>query len=186
MSKEISYGYCHCGCNQKTKLIDRNNKNTGLIKGQPNKFLRGHNNYSRNGGKVKRSGGYMLQKVYNHPNENQAGYIPYSHFVVEKVLGKFLPNNCEVHHVNGICDDDRHKNLVVCQDRAYHKLIHRRQRAFDACGNANWRKCWICKQYDDPKNIYIYSDGKYEKTYHNKCANEYNKKNKLKKASKEG
>lgn len=39
---EIPYGYCHCGCGNKTKLSDVNNAPRGLIKGQPYKFIRGH------------------------------------------------------------------------------------------------------------------------------------------------
>lgn len=31
--------------------------------------------------------------------------------------------------------------------------MHQRLRAYEACGNADWVKCSICKQYDDPKNL---------------------------------
>ena len=181
MPNEIPYGYCHCGCGKKTKIAKENRKKIGWVKGQPVKFLLGHNGRLRKGGEVKHTEGYILQKVDNHPNGTQTGYIQRSHFVVEKILGKYLPKNCEVHHVNEIRDDDEPKNLVVCQDRAYHFLLHRRQRALKACGHANWRKCTYCKQYDDPENLYIYTNGKYERTYHNKCANEHNKKRKLEK-----
>lgn len=39
---EIPYGYCHCGCGQKTKLSDCNNSLRGLVKGQPRRFVFGH------------------------------------------------------------------------------------------------------------------------------------------------
>lgn len=39
---EIPYGYCHCGCGQKTKLAYKNDARWGHIKGQPRKFCLGH------------------------------------------------------------------------------------------------------------------------------------------------
>jgi hypothetical protein len=41
-SDAIPYGFCHCGCGQKTKLERQNNKKKGVIKGQPRLFLMGH------------------------------------------------------------------------------------------------------------------------------------------------
>lgn len=70
--------------------------------------------------------------------------------VAEAAIGRALPRGAVVHHINGVRDDNRPSNLVVCPSHAYHALLHRRQRALDACGNAEWRKCPICKQYDHP------------------------------------
>lgn len=39
----IAYGYCHCGCGEKTALIKNNNARLGMIKGKPNNFITGHN-----------------------------------------------------------------------------------------------------------------------------------------------
>lgn len=41
---EIDYGYCHCGCGQKTALAKRNYKDRGILKGQPLKHIQGHGN----------------------------------------------------------------------------------------------------------------------------------------------
>lgn len=68
-------------------------------------------------------------------------------------LGKDLPKGVEVHHINGIRWDNRPENLVICPDRAYHKLIDQRTKAFETCGHADWIKCYTCKQYDDPLNF---------------------------------
>lgn len=72
--------------------------------------------------------------------------------LAEKALGKPLPIDAEVHHGN-----EKHDNtcLVICQDRAYHMLLHRRTKALQECGHANWLKCQFCKTYDDPKNLKI-------------------------------
>lgn len=34
-SNEIPYGYCHCGCGQKTRISDKNITRLGWVKGQP-------------------------------------------------------------------------------------------------------------------------------------------------------
>lgn len=43
----IPYGYCQCGCGRKTGLADRMNPKHGHVKGQPYRFLRGHNTRGR-------------------------------------------------------------------------------------------------------------------------------------------
>lgn len=41
-SSEIPYGYCHCGCGQKTKLATRIHKRLGYIVGEPLRFVNRH------------------------------------------------------------------------------------------------------------------------------------------------
>lgn len=43
-TNEIPYGYCHCGCGQKTQIAPYSRKECGWIIGQPIKFIHGHNN----------------------------------------------------------------------------------------------------------------------------------------------
>ena len=76
--------------------------------------------------------------------------------IVENILGKRLPTEAQVHHVDENGKNNAHTNLVVCPSQAYHKLLHRRQRALDACGNANWLKCSFCKKWGDPQNLDVY------------------------------
>lgn len=91
-------------------------------------------------------------------SKNSNGYIQIGgvkkkqHILVaERALGKPLPKGALVHHVNERRDDNRNENLVICPSLAYHALIHQRMRALAACGNADWRKCPLCKRYDDPR-----------------------------------
>lgn len=49
-------------------------------------------------------------------------------WIVEQALGKPLPHNAEIHHLNGDKTDNRPCNLVVCPDKAYHGLLEARQR----------------------------------------------------------
>lgn len=41
-SNEIPYGYCHCGCGQKTTLAKATNTRDGTVKGQPCRYLPHH------------------------------------------------------------------------------------------------------------------------------------------------
>ena len=133
--------FCECGCGNLAPLSKITNRRFGYIKGKPVRFISGHQfkvypPKHLNGGKSFTDSGYMLIKVQNHPRANANGYVREHILVVEKVLGRFLPKGVEVHHINGKRNDNRPENLIVCQDSAYHKLIHQRQRAFDACGHA--------------------------------------------------
>lgn len=38
----IPYGYCHCGCGEKANIADRTRPKQGLVKGEPRRFVRGH------------------------------------------------------------------------------------------------------------------------------------------------
>ena len=99
------------------------------------------------------SKGYPLIYEPTHPKANNRGYVHEHVLIAEKALGKFLPKGCEVHHIDKNKIDVSSGNLVICQDRAYHMLLHQRQRAFDACGNANFRKCVHCKLYSDHETM---------------------------------
>lgn len=45
-TNEIPYGYCHCGCGQKTNPAQYTNRKIGWVKGQPLLFVHGHNQRS--------------------------------------------------------------------------------------------------------------------------------------------
>lgn len=75
--------------------------------------------------------------------------------IAKKALGHALPPNAEVHHVDGNGLNNTNGNLVICPDKAYHRLLHVRQNAMDRCGNPNMRRCYICGQWDSPANMYI-------------------------------
>ena len=96
--------------------------------------------------------GYKRVYKPDHPRAGINGQVYEHTLIAEKALDKLLPKGVEVHHYGKKTDNTK---LVICQDQAYHKLLHQRMRAFKACGHAYWRKCQFCKQYDDTKTLYI-------------------------------
>ena len=57
--------------------------------------------------------GYWLVRKPNHPFARKNGYVMRSHLVMEKFLGRYLETWENVHHINGIKDDDRIENLKI-------------------------------------------------------------------------
>lgn len=129
----------------------------------------------RCGGPVAGPSGYRIIVVPGHPRAKKTkGLTPYvlEHIVIaEAALGKPLPPKAVVHHHNKNRADNRNQNLVICNDTAYHSLLHTRMEAMAATGNPNFRRCNLCKQYDDPLNLTI-SAGH---CHHRACAGKYSK-----------
>jgi hypothetical protein len=42
----IPYGYCRCGCGEKTRISEINHKHHGYVKGQPRYYVNGHRHRS--------------------------------------------------------------------------------------------------------------------------------------------
>lgn len=71
------------------------------------------------------------------------GYVPEHVLIAESVIGKKLPAKAMVHHSNGDRLDNRRENLVICENREYHALIHQRIRVV-ARGGSPSRDKWCC------------------------------------------
>lgn len=151
---------CECGCGLPAPIATRTRRERGQVRGQPVRFIRGHTHF--NGYRKRHRDGYSMVNV--------GGRYVLEHVVVaERALGKPLPPSAQVHHVNEDRGDNRPENLVVCESDAYHKLLHQRRRALDACGNAGWRKCPYCKTYGNPADM-IKHGNMYE---HGDCVRAY-------------
>ena len=110
------------------------------------------------------------KQVYipDHPYCTKSGQVREYRLEVEKAIGRYLKPEEQVHHHYNA---DGSVTLVLCPDQAYHRLLHRREEALRYCGHADWRKCVLCKQYDDPKNMCINQN-----KYHKQCNTAYHRK----------
>lgn len=87
--------------------------------------------------------------------------------VAERALGRTLPAGAVIHHADENRQNNAPANLVICPDNSYHKLLHVRMRARDACGNPNWRLCTFCGKHDDPANMRGEKSGRF---VHSACS----------------
>lgn len=170
---QIEPGYCQCGCGQKTNIYKQNVSARGDVKGQPKKYIRGHQprvagekHHRWNPGIIKRNG-YLVCKKPDHPRANKDGFVFEHILVAESMLGRPLEPEEVVHHYGEKTDNSK---IIVCKDRAQHNMLHQRKRALEACGNEEWRKCKYCKKWDHPEHLVI---GK--SSYHIDCQKKYMK-----------
>lgn len=97
--------------------------------------------------KYPRTSRYRKVVRHGHPRSDSQGHVLTHVVVAEAALGKVLPDGAEIHHVNGDSKDNAPANLVICQDAAYHKLLHVRARIVRAGGNPNTHAiCSTCRQ----------------------------------------
>ncbi len=122
---------CECGCGKPVNVAISSNTRTGHIKGKPFRFVKGHNFRGKE----------SPTKSYRERGHQREHVV-----IAEQALGKPLPKGAHVHHV----DEDKHNNananLVICQDAAFHHLLHLRARIVRAGGDPNiQRLCYRCK-----------------------------------------
>lgn len=163
----IEKGLCQCGCGGKTRIAPRTSTEKGWKKGEPLMFINNH--HLRKPWKQQFDFyGYKIISMPNHPRSNKNNYVFEHILITEKALGKPIQKGIPIHHFPS---KENFTHLVLCQNHAYHKLLHIRYRALIACGNPNWRKCVFCKKYDDIKNLYCFPNGYAYK--HRSCSNSY-------------
>jgi len=166
--KKVKIGYCQCGCGQKTNWNRKHKRLSYYILGHNTKML------NWKGGRSVTYAGYV--RIYQPENPKSShGYVLEHILIAQKLVG--INKEFEIHHYGQKSDNDK---IVICENHAFHMLLHQRTRAYFACGHANWRKCTICKQYDDPQNMYISQPAHHQR--HRGCFNEYHKKYKENKA----
>ena len=115
--------------------------------------------------------GYIDRNGYHRKSKN-AKETAVHRLVAEDLTGILLPKNAVIHHVDGNRANNSPSNLVICQDSAYHNLLHARSRALVATGDASARKCCRCGKWDAIDNL----SKSGSQHYHAACNSEHVKK----------
>lgn len=128
---------CRCGCGGITYSRGRyGHRRSG--------FLVGHSSWR--GGVQVTIRGYVRRQMHGHPRADVNGYVMEHVLIAEKALGKPLEEKHPVHHFNEIKSDNANSNLVICEDKPYHRLLHARQRVKQRGGDPDLQKiCCHCQ-----------------------------------------
>ena len=89
------------------------------------KAMSGANSGNFKGYRRKTPKGYIMRYMPEHPCASASGLVAEHRLVMEKQLGFQLPKEFDVHHINGIKDDNRIENLAIVTHGA-HSAIHNR------------------------------------------------------------
>lgn len=128
--EEIPSGLCECGCGQPTGIAKMTNRAKRWFKGYPLPMLVGHSpkrftqraeRWNWKGGRT-RNYGYTLVYMPDHPQARSDGYVLEHRLIMERKLGRLLNANEDVHHINGVKNDNREENLIVLTKADHHRI----------------------------------------------------------------
>ena len=123
---------CACGCGEPTRIAKQTDPRYGWVKGESRQFRQGHQMR-------------LKPTTTGYPEVHNGGQRMKVHRLrAARALGKPLPRRVVVHHVDG--SKSAESQLVICQDRGYHKLLHFRMRVIARGGDPNADK--ICPGCD--------------------------------------
>ncbi len=89
---------------------------------------------------------YKRVTRHGHHRSDSQGHVLEHILIAEKALGKPLPLGAQVHHVDEDATNNSNRNLVICQDAAYHKLLHYRARLLAQGVDPNTHRiCSLCR-----------------------------------------
>jgi hypothetical protein len=100
----------------------RKSGGTSWNKGKKYPQITGEKHFNWKGGKFKQDG-YILIYKPKHPFANK-GYVFEHRLVIEQILGRYLKPEERVHHINGVKDDNRPKNLMYFANESDHQKYH--------------------------------------------------------------
>ena len=108
------------------KLSDeaKKKKSEYMKKHNPNSGKMGDKYHMWKGGKNHDSDGYIRIYDKDHPHCNKQRYVKEHRIVMEKRLGRYLDPREDVHHINGVRDDNRIENLLLFPSKSDHAKHH--------------------------------------------------------------
>lgn len=132
---------CECGCGQPAPIVKKTATASGYVAGLPCRFIQGHHRPE-----------LPVEALVNPYRRRYASGrgcgVALEHVLIaEAALGKRLSPRAHVHHVDENPRNNAPSNLVICEDAAYHKLLHCRMKVLRAGGDPNTEKwCQDCQQ----------------------------------------
>lgn len=118
---------CECG-NEKTvtgsSLTSGNTKSCGCLTGSKHRKLREKGIFTKRTDKY----GYVIMRYPEHPNSHKGGHLCEHTYVMSEHLGRPLKPNENVHHINGVRDDNRIENLELwCKSQPRGQRVNEKQ-----------------------------------------------------------
>lgn len=105
------------------RCLDCGNPITKYAKYCLNCAQKGERSKSWKGGRIKTPYGYIKLKKPGHHGADPNGYV-FEHIVIwEEAQGKSVPKGWQIHHLNGIKDDNRPKNLIALPDKKHWRVF---------------------------------------------------------------
>lgn len=108
--------------NGKATLGSRRSEETRRKISNAKKKYRKRSDYEFGGHEKQRTDGYVSVFVPTHPTASKDGFVLKHRLVMELHLGRSLTKEEDVHHINGIRNDNRIENLQVLSHSAHTKL----------------------------------------------------------------
>ena len=114
--------------------------------------------------------GYVRVYMPGHPKEH-GSFVKEHTIIAERAVGHPLPATVHVHHFDFDESNNANSNLVICQDSAYHMILHARQRIKAAGGNPDTQlMCLSCKAVKDDDGFCRHTDGRlYRRNRSSRC-----------------
>ncbi len=116
----------------KREIAEEINKTIGTVQYYMNKFgiksrtksesKKGEKNYNWKGGRRMKSSYIYILKP-EHPFCGKDGYIAEHRLIMEEKLVRYLTKEEKIHHINGIKNDNRIENLILCKNTSEHGII---------------------------------------------------------------
>lgn len=125
----VSLISCKCGCEELISAINKRGEQARYKHGHNARGKTGENHNNWKGGRKVDRGHIRILKP-EHPNHDSQGYVYEHRLVMEKYLGRYLTKDEDVHHINGIKDDNRLENLEL--------LTHAEHTKHHSIGNKYW------------------------------------------------
>jgi hypothetical protein len=119
----VPYGYCHCGCGEKTTLAVRTLPARGQVKGEPNRYCQGHGRRSSPVEYIEEDCGYdtpcwtwqLCKSIYGYGLTGRDGKLRGAHRSYYEQFRGPIPKGLQLDHLcrNPACVNPAHLEAVT-------------------------------------------------------------------------